>query len=109
MSTQGELPEPAERGTGPELNLDVPAWTAWAHAGFRLFAGGRLPTMREVVREARRVALAVSAERHGGNITHIARALGLQRHCARKELVEAGLCEPRPAPRRAAPARGGKP
>lgn len=67
------------------------ALIAWHMAGLSLFFGGRQPSLREVLHEAKGVALAFAMERNSENITHVALALGASRRAVRTHLQSVGL------------------
>ncbi len=72
-------------------NVDLGAWIAWALAGLPLFTHEPIPTMREVLHEARRVALALAMDRTGGNVTSTGAVLDMSRRNVRERLKAAGL------------------
>ncbi len=84
----------AHRGRGlPTVveAVDSGAWIAWSLVGIQLFSGDGLPSIHTTTDEARRVLLALAMERTGGNITHIAAALGTSRRAVRGGLKAMGL------------------
>lgn len=104
--TDGEGTMVAKR-SAPQA-VDATAWIAWALAGLYACAlpstnpGGEddgeptrrgpwAPSIRTMVREARRAAVVVAMHRHGGNLTHAATALGTSRRALRDTLKTAGL------------------
>lgn len=78
----------------PPLGLapaNARALVAWHMAGISLFAGGRQPSLREVLHEAKSVVLALAVDRNSENITHVALALGASRRAVRTHLQSVGL------------------
>lgn len=83
--------------------IDATAWIGWALAGLYACAmpsedegqaprrGPWAPSVRVMVREARRVAVVVAMHRSGGNLSHAAVALGTSRRALRSALRAAGL------------------
>lgn len=89
-------PARTSRGQQEARPLGLPAanaraLVAWHMAGISLFAGGRQPSLREVLHEARSVVLALAMERNSENITHVALALGASRRAVRNHLQSVGL------------------
>ncbi|MCA9706347.1 MAG: hypothetical protein KDK70_10905 [Myxococcales bacterium] len=71
--------------------VDTTLLSRWILAGVSLFEDGRVPTLRETIDAGRRAVLAVAYERYGGNITHLAEAMGTSRRSAREQLKRYGL------------------
>ena len=88
--------------------VDATAWIAWALAGLYVCAlpsttpGDKddgaprrrspwVPSVRVMMREARRVAVVVAMHMHGGNLSRAAMALGTSRRALRDALKAAGL------------------
>lgn len=106
-------PEGAGSKNATAVVLDVGAWLAWMEAGLALFAMDRSnahglsqrhggdggtdrptptqPQLREVLMEARRVAVVQAMVRSRGNLSRAATAVGTSRRAFRGYLQELGL------------------
>lgn len=79
---------PSGAGLAP---FDARALLVWTMAGFSLFGGRRRPSMKDVLREARAIVVALEIEDHADNITRVAEALGTSRRVVRGYLRRMGL------------------
>ncbi len=106
-------PEEAGSKNATAVVLDVGAWLAWMEAGLALFAMDRSnadgpsqrdgsdgetdrhepdhPQLRDVLMEARRVAVVQAMVRSRGNLSRAAMAVGTSRRAFRGYLQELGL------------------
>ena len=74
-------------------DVDVGAWAAWTLVGLRLFSG-ELPSFRALEAGSRKVLLIAAKKRFGGNVSHMAKALGSSRRLVRTQLKAHGLYSP---------------
>lgn len=89
-----ENEEPDLLARGQQLGLtpfNVRALVVWNMAGLSLFAGGRRPSLHDVLEEARAVVVALEIEEKADNITRVAEALGTSRRVIREYLRRIGL------------------
>lgn len=95
-------------GRAAPTAVDATAWIGWALAGLYACAlpsglaedededalrnrGPWVPSIRGMVKEARRTAVVVAMHRHDGNLSRAAKALGTSRRSLRETLRAAGL------------------
>lgn len=94
-------------GRAAPTAIDAAAWVGWALAGLYACAlpsehirdtgSGSpcrdpwVPSIRVMMKEARRIAVVVAMHRHDGNLSRAATALGTSRRVLRETLKTAGL------------------